>query len=90
MEKISNKNIIYNYGHGGAGVSLAPACGVEAAELASKALAHQKDKEVAVLGAGIIGLFTALECADRGLKVKIYAGHIAKPNEKNVLEMCTS
>ncbi len=28
LEKINNKNIIYNYGHGGAGVSLAPACGV--------------------------------------------------------------
>jgi len=55
-----------------------------------KAVGGQKDREVAVLGSGIIGLFSALECADRGLKVKIYANHIPQPNEKNVLGMCTS
>ena len=28
LEKLGNKNVIYNYGHGGAGISLAPACGL--------------------------------------------------------------
>lgn len=57
LQKIKDKNVIYNYGHGGAGVSLAPACGAETADLALKA---SKDKKVAVLGSGIIGLFSAL------------------------------
>ena len=82
-----NKNIIHNYGHGGAGVSLAPACGLESAELAVK---NSSDKRVAVLGSGIIGLFSALECADKGLSVTVYADRIPKSNEKNVLNMCTS
>lgn len=87
LEKVKNKSIIYNYGHGGAGVSLAPACGAETAEFALKAAT---DRKVAVLGSGIIGLFSALECADRGLSVTVYADRIPKPNEHNVLNMCTS
>jgi glycine/D-amino acid oxidase-like deaminating enzyme len=36
MEQIKNKKIIYNYGHGGAGISMSPGCGAEAAEIAAK------------------------------------------------------
>lgn len=57
LQKILNKNIVFNYGHGGAGVSLAPACGIEASQLATNC---SPNKSVSILGAGIIGLFTAL------------------------------
>jgi glycine/D-amino acid oxidase-like deaminating enzyme len=59
-EQIEDKHVFHNYGHGSAGVALAPG----SAHLTVKSLNIfydiTKHIEVAVLGAGITGLFTAI------------------------------
>lgn len=52
--------------------------------------AEPKDKKVIILGSGIIGLMTAIECADRGLSVTVYTERISQVNESNVLNLMTS
>lgn len=61
--------IAHNYGHGGSGWTLAPGSAAYVVDLAQqseqgKALA--KDAPVTVVGAGVIGLFTAYELVKRG------------------------
>lgn len=68
-----NKHIYHNYGHGGAGVSLAPGC----AKMAVLSFERSYDKsmvnEIAVLGSGYMGLFTAKILAEKGFNVTLYA-----------------
>jgi glycine/D-amino acid oxidase-like deaminating enzyme len=67
-EKLDDKLLIHNYGHGGAGMSLSWGTGAMAAELA---LAHQ-DRRAAVIGAGVVGLTCARQLQRRGFDVTIY------------------
>jgi glycine/D-amino acid oxidase-like deaminating enzyme len=41
---------------------------------------NSKAKTVAVLGSGIIGLFSALECANMGMTVTVYADRVPQAN----------
>lgn len=61
-EFIRDKHLIHNYGHGGAGISLAFGSGYIAAKSVGVYVGPSKIKtvECAVLGCGIIGLFTAI------------------------------
>ena len=68
-ERIANKLVIHHYGHGGSGWSLSWGSAMEAVPLALQAGA----REVAVIGAGAIGLTTALTAQRMGLEVTIYA-----------------
>lgn len=68
-EIISGKRIVHNYGHGGSGWSLAWG---EARRARHSALADGA-REVAVLGAGAMGLTTAITLAEAGARVTIYA-----------------
>lgn len=79
-QKIGNKHIVHNYGHGGGGVSLS--WGV--AELASKLVKQHGDNEVAVLGSGVIGLSSALELQRAGADVTIYAKDFPPYTTSNV------
>jgi len=71
-EDIADKVFYHNYGHGGAGVSIGYGTSKILTDQFIKELGHEI-KEVAVLGAGYIGIWQALQLADCGYKVTIYA-----------------
>ncbi len=61
--------VVNNYGHGGSGWTLAPGSAqyvVDLAEASPRGASLAKDTPVTVVGAGVIGLFTAYELVRRG------------------------
>lgn len=74
-EKIGDKTVVHNYGHGGSGWSLSWGSGT----LATGLVLATGEREVAVIGAGAIGMTTALQLQRAGLRVTIYAKDLA-PN----------
>ena len=69
VEKIDDKLVVHNYGHGGSGMSLSWGTGQMAAELA---LEHV-GRRAAVLGCGMVGLTCTRQLQRRGFDVTIYA-----------------
>jgi D-amino-acid oxidase len=67
-EKLGQKTIVHNYGHGGSGWSLSWGTGNIAAEMA----AATGEKSFAILGCGVVGLTTARLLQRRGYAVNIY------------------
>jgi D-amino-acid oxidase len=68
-DKLDDKLLVHNYGHGGAGMSLAWGTGLMAAEFATE---HQS-RQAAVIGCGSVGLTCARQLQRRGFDVTIYA-----------------
>ena len=68
-DKLGDKLLVHNYGHGGAGMSLAWGTGLMAAEFATE---HQS-RQAAVIGCGSVGLTCARQLQRRGFDVTIYA-----------------
>jgi D-amino-acid oxidase len=68
-EKVGDKLVVHNYGHGGAGWSLSWGYGTLAVEQA-RVPGH---RDIAVLGCGALGLTAALLAQRSGLQVTIYA-----------------
>ena len=71
-DKLDDKLLVHNYGHGGAGMSLAWGTGLMAAEFAT---AHQA-RRAAVVGCGSVGLTSARQLQRRGFDVTIYAAAV--------------
>jgi D-amino-acid oxidase len=71
LETIGDKTIVHNYGHGGSGWSLS--WGSAQVATASALTALQGSTDVAVLGAGALGLTAATMLQRAGLNVTIYA-----------------
>jgi hypothetical protein len=69
VEKIGDKTVVHSYGHGGSGWSLSWGNG---SVVAAKAMASG-EREIAVIGAGAIGLTAAIQLQRLGAKVTIYA-----------------
>ena len=68
-ERIGERTIVHNYGHGGAGWSLSWGSAEEALRL----VRATGERALAVVGCGAIGLTTALLAQRNGLQVRIYA-----------------
>jgi len=68
-DKLDDRLLVHNYGHGGAGMSLAWGTGLMAAEFATE---HQA-RQAAVIGCGSVGLTSARQLQRRGFDVTIYA-----------------
>lgn len=69
IEPIAGKTVLHHYGHGGSGWSLSWGSAMEAVPMIMQTGA----REIAVVGAGAIGLTTAITAQRMGLKVTIYA-----------------
>src|SRR5919198_2492470 len=68
-DKLDDRLLIHNYGHGGAGMSLSWGTGLMAAEIATE---HQ-DRRAGVIGGGAVGVTSARQLQRRGFDVTIYA-----------------
>jgi len=68
-DRLGDKLLIHNYGHAGAGMSIAWGCGVVASEFALQTEARR----AAVIGCGSPGLTAARQLQRRGFDVTIYA-----------------
>jgi D-amino-acid oxidase len=79
-ETFDDKTIVHNYGHGGAGMSLAWGTGAMAADLALK----HKDRRAAVLGCGSPGLTAARQLQRRGFAVTIYTKTVPPDTTSNM------
>ncbi len=79
-EKLGEKTVIHNYGHGGAGITLSWGTAQLAVEEASKTVA----RDCAVLGCGVVGLSTARLLQQRGYNPVIYAREMPPATTSNV------
>jgi glycine/D-amino acid oxidase-like deaminating enzyme len=79
-EKLGDKMLIHNYGHAGAGMSIAWGCGVVASEFALQAEARR----AAVIGCGSPGLTAARQLQRRGFEVTIYAMTVPPDTTSNM------
>lgn len=68
-ERMGDKLVIHNYGHGGAGITLSWG----SSTLALRELPDIADKRAVVLGGGVMGLTTASLLLARGWQVTLYA-----------------
>lgn len=69
LERIGDKDVVHQYGHGGSGWSLSWGSGAIATEMVMRTGA----RDVAVIGCGAIGLTTAVLLQRAGARVTIYA-----------------
>lgn len=68
-EQVGRKTVVHNYGHGGSGWSLSWG----AAEAAVRLAMQQGPRKIAVIGAGALGLTTAIMAQRAGAEVTIHA-----------------
>jgi D-amino-acid oxidase len=79
-EKLGEKIVIHNYGHGGAGITLSWGT----AQLAVEEAAKTERRDCAVIGCGVAGLTTARLLQDRGYRPVIYAREVPPSTTSNV------
>ena len=79
-DKLDNKLLIHNFGHGGSGMSLSWGTASMATDLA---LPHT-ERKAAVLGSGVVGLTSARELQRHGFDVTIYAATVPPDTTSNM------
>ncbi len=80
VEKLDDRTVVHNYGHGGAGMSLSWGTGSMAADMALKHLGRR----AAVIGCGAAGLTAARQLQRRGFDVTIYATSVPPNTTSNM------
>src|SRR5206468_6660062 len=79
-EKLGEKTVVHNYGHGGGGITLSWGT----SELAVDEAWKTGEKRFAVLGCGAVGLATARLLQQRGAEVTIYAKDLPPYTTSNI------
>lgn len=79
-DKLDNKLLIHNFGHGGSGMSLSWGTASMATDLA---LPHA-ERKAAVMGSGVVGLTSARELQRHGFDVTIYAATVPPDTTSNM------
>jgi D-amino-acid oxidase len=79
-ERLDDRTVIHNYGHGGAGMSLSWGTAALAADLAM----DHSDRRAAVIGCGVAGLTTARMLQRRGFEVSIHAASLPPDTTSNM------
>ena len=79
-ERLDEKTVIHNYGHGGAGYSLSWGT----AQLATDLALQGTERRAAVIGCGIVGLTTARQLQRHGFDVTIYAASLPPETTSNM------
>src|SRR5262245_41507434 len=79
-ERMGEKLVIHNYGHGGGGITLSWG----SSALAVREAPATGDRRAAVVGAGIMGLTTARLLQDRGWDVTIYTKDLPPHTTSNI------
>jgi glycine/D-amino acid oxidase-like deaminating enzyme len=79
-EAFQNKTIYHHYGHGSAGASISPGTAKLIIEKFEEN--YTKNQEIAVLGSGYAGLFTALFLSEKGYSVTIYSDNFYSKDHK--------
>jgi D-amino-acid oxidase len=79
-EKIGDKTVVHNYGHGGGGITLSWGT----SELAVDEAWTTGERRFAVLGCGAVGLATARLLQQRGAEVTIYAKDLPPQTTSNI------
>jgi D-amino-acid oxidase len=80
VEKMGDKSVVHNYGHGGGGITLSWGT----SELAVDEAWRTGEKRFAVLGCGAVGLATARLLQRRGAEVTIYAKDLPPHTTSNI------
>ena len=79
-DKLDNKLLIHNFGHGGSGMSLSWGTASMATDLA---MPHP-ERKAAVCGSGVVGLTSARELQRHGFDVTIYAATVPPDTTSNM------
>jgi D-amino-acid oxidase len=81
-EKLGEKLLVHNYGHGGAGWSLSWGTGTMAADMIREG-GHQR---AGVIGSGIVGITCARLLQRRGIRTTIYTAALPPDTTSNMAE----
>ena len=79
-ERLGDKLLVQNYGHGGAGVTLSWGT----ADLAAQIVREGGTTRAAILGCGAVGLATARLLQQRGVAVTLYAAELPPDTTSNI------
>lgn len=80
VERLGSKLLAHNYGHGGSGITVCWG----AAEHVVGQLGLERSTEIAVLGAGALGLCTATLLAQHGHQITLYAAEFPPHTTSNI------